>query len=313
MKEFSTTNVQIEDRAAQWNAAISDAYFPLQLHFHDPVKFQGKLSGMGLGKVGISRLVSSPVNYERRLRHINYAHDEEYLITIPKSTSVEFRQLGKVVTCDPGGFIVQRGDEPYRFMHENSNDLFVLKVPKSSLAERVRRPDRYCAKVIDATKGCANLFTTMVTQIQLQGLEAKPSSQEIVGKHLLVLLSLALDENPDIEISNSSSVRAAHINRVDHYIRDNLKNPNLSPGLVSTACGISKRYLHDLFRDENTTVSQQIRDQRLIAARDRLAELSEDNVSDVAYRYGFTDHSQFSRLFKSKFGLSPSEHRRIND
>lgn len=306
---FSTANIPARDRATQWNAAITDTYFPLNLHFRDPLHFQGQLSSMKLANIGLSRLISSPVNYERRRAHINHAQNEEYLITIPKSSSIEFRQLGKFVKCDPGGFIVQHGEEPYRFMYKDPNDLIVMKVTKACLSERVRLPDRFCAKVIDATSGCANLFINMVAHAHEQGIEAKPSSREIVGRHLLELLGLALEEQPDIDMSSASSVRAAHINRVDIFIRTNLNNPNLSPGLISAACGISKRYLHDLFKDVNGTVCQRIRDQRLIAARDRLTQVNEDNIANLAYRFGFFDHAQFSRLFKAKFGMPPSQFR----
>ncbi len=306
---FSTDDTLAIDRATQWNAVIANTYFPLNLHFHNPIDFQGQLSSMKLGNVGLSRLISSPVNYERRRTHIKHAQNEEYLITIPKSSPIEFRQLGKFAKCDPGGFILQRGEEPYRFMYKNPNDLFVMKVSKTSLAERVRQPDRFCAKVIDATSGCANLFTNMVMHAQKQGTKAKNSSLETVGRHLLELLGLALEEQPDIDMSSSSSVRSAHINRVDLFIRANLSNSNLSPDLISTACGISKRYLHDLFKDINSTVCQHIRDQRLIAARDQLAQVNEDNIADLAYRFGFSDHAQFSRLFKAKFGMPPSQFR----
>lgn len=309
LKLFSTADIPMIDRATQWNAAIADTYFPLHLHFHDPLHFQGQLSSMELGGVGLSRLVSSPVNYERHRIDIKHTQDEEYLITIPKTSSIEFRQLGKTVKCDPGGFIIQRGEEPYRFMYKDPNDLFVMKIKKASLSERLRQPDRFCSNVVDATNGCANLFTNMVMLAQEQGNETKHSSLDTVGRHLIELLGLALEEQPNTGMSNSSSVRAAHISRVDQFIRANLNNPKLSPDLISSACCISKRYLHDLFKDVNGTVCQHIRDQRLIATRDLLAQGNEDNIADLAYRFGFSDHAQFSRLFKAKFGMPPSQFR----
>ena len=126
---------------------------------------------------------------------------------------------------------------------------------------------------------------------------------------MLELLGLALDEIGDASASNLSAVRAAHISRVEKFIRENLKNPDLSPDLIAENCGISKRYLHDLFKDVNGTVSQRIRDHRLIAARDRLAAAPGLPISEVSYRFGFADQAQFSRLFKTKFGMTPSAFR----
>ena len=309
MTSYSTANTQPQDRSSRWNNIISDAYFPLQTHFRDPLQFHGKLSKLGLGHVGLSRLTSEPVNYERRRRHIREAREEEYLITIPKNSSVEFRQLGKDVRCEPGGFILERGDEPYRFMYTDPNDLFVLKVSKKVLAERIRQPDRFCAKVIDATSGTANLFTSMVGHAQTQLGHASITACETLGRQLLELLSLALEEKNDASDFGASSVRAAHLNRIDQFIRASLKNPDLTPDLIAESCGISKRYLHDLFKDVNGTVSQQVRDQRLIAARDRLGIAGEITMVDLAYRFGFSDQAQFSRLFKAKFSITPSDFR----
>ncbi|WP_432449019.1 helix-turn-helix domain-containing protein [Aliiroseovarius marinus] len=304
---FSTASTKPQNRSSRWNAVIAEAYFPLELQFRDPINFNGQLSRQSLGHVGLSRLTSDPVSYERRRAHIREAREEEYLVTLPRSTSVEFRQLGRDVRCDPGGFIIERGDEPYRFIYENPNDLFVLKVGRKALAERVRQPDRFCARVIDATSGTARLFATMVHQAQTQASELGGGAAETIGRQLLELLGLALDETTDANSSTLSSVRAAHIARVEKFIRENLKNPNLSPDLVAESCGISKRYLHDLFKDVNGTVGQQIRDQRLIAAKDRLAAAPGLAIAEVAYRFGFSDQAQFSRLFKTRFGMTPSE------
>jgi AraC-like DNA-binding protein len=307
---FSTAATESQHRSSRWNAVICESYFPLELQFHDPIHFNGRLTRKSLGHVGMSRLTSDPVNYERRRSHIREAREEEYLVTLPRTSSVEFRQLGRDVRCDPGGFIIERGDEPYRFFYERPNDLFVLKVSRKALSERVRQPDRFCARVIDATTGTAGLFATMVNHAQSQIDTLSAASCETIGRQLLELLGLALNDAADAGASGFSSVRAAHLTRVERFIRENLKNPDLSPDLISEACGISKRYLHDLFKDVNGTVSQQIRDQRLIAARDRLQASRDLPISEVAYRFSFADQAQFSRLFKAKFGVTPSEFQR---
>jgi len=234
--------------------------------------------------------------------------------SLPRRAPVEFRQMGKDVRCEPGGFIIERGDAPYRFMYKKPNDLFVLKVSRQALSERVRNPDRFCAQVIDATSGSAALFATMVTHVHAQLPELGKTAGKVVGRQMLELLGLALEDAGGARDDGSSAVRAAHLTRVERFIRANLKHPDLSPGFIAAGCGISTRYLHDLFRDVNGTVSQHIRDQRLIAARDRLEASgtvrSPVRIADVAYRFGFSDQAQFSRLFKARFEITPSEFQR---
>ncbi|MCB1397335.1 MAG: helix-turn-helix domain-containing protein [Rhodobacter sp.] len=304
----STDGVAPPRRADYWSQAITQTYFPLQLQFRDAARFSGRLENRTLGTVSLSRLATEPAQYERRPNHISGCSEEEFLITIPRLSPVEFRQMGREVRCDPGGFILERGDEPYRFSYGATNELCVLKVTKKDLAEKIRNPDRFCAKVFDARGGVASLFTGMVQQLQ-----AVPVGDgrlaTVLGRQMLELLSLTLDQTAEPDEGVGTVVRAAHLRRAEQVILSNLSSPNLSPEMVADACGISKRYLHELFSDTNTTVSQFIREQRLIAARDEIAASDTVSLAETAYRFGFSDQAQFSRLFKAMFGATPSGFR----
>ncbi len=304
----STTLLPPAARAGQWNAVIAETYFPLQLTYRNAATFDGQLEHQVLGDLSLSRLQTEAVQYERHPRHIAGASEEQYLITIPRRSPVEFRQLGREVRCDPGGFIIERGDEPYRFSYGAANDLCVLKVAKPVLSNRLRNPDRYCAQVFNGREGLGGLFTMMAQQVQAQGVSDQAASC-VLGRQLIELLTLAIDRTSETADVAHSSVRAAHLKRAKEVIRRNLSNPDLSPDLVADACGISKRYLHEIFADGNGTVSQLIREQRLIAACNMLQMPNPGPMSDIAYRFGFSDQAQFSRLFKAMFGQTPSGYR----
>jgi AraC-like DNA-binding protein len=216
--------------------------------------------------------------------------------------------MGREVRCDPGALLLERGDEPYRFSYADRNDLLVLKVSKPVLAERLRDPDRFCARPLDARGGVGHLFARMAaTAMEAQGLDGRASG--LVSRQLVELLALALDGAPDVAGGAGSAVRAAHLARAKAHICRHLPNPDLSPASVAEACGVSKRYLHELFTDENATVSQFIREERLLACRDLLEAPAAASIAEVAYRFGFSDQAQFSRLFKAAFGETPSGFR----
>lgn len=305
----TTLKVAPNQRSAHWNRVIAETYFPLHLTFRDPIAFAGLLEQRQMGDVSLSRLETEPLQYERRPSHISHTQEEEYLVTVPRLSPVEFKQLGREVRCDPGGFILERGDEPYRFAYGAPNKLSVLKISKTALAEKIRDPDRFCAKIIDARAGVPALFTTLMGQ--LQALTATESHAAFVlGRQIVEVLALALDETAGEDDSVRTSVRAGHLSRAEQVIRKHLSSSKLSPEFVSEACGISKRYLHELFSDTNKTVSQFIREERLIAARDTIASSKFISMAEVSYSFGFSDQAQFSRLFKSLFGMSPSEWRK---
>ena len=308
IRSHSTDRLPALARADHWNSVIAQAYFPLDLTFRDAARFEGQLALREVGDVSLSRLQTEPVQYERHRRHIAGAAEEQYLITIPRKAPVEFHQLGRDVRCDPGGFILERGDEPYRFSYGSGNDLCVLKIAKPLLAEKLRNPDGYCALVFNGREGLGSLFTTMAQQVHAQAPDDKAGSA-VLGRQLTELLALTLDRTSEVTQGAGSSVRIGHRRRAEEIIRRNLSDNALSPEKVAEACGISKRYLHELFADVNYTVSQYIREQRLSAARDLLQMPNPGQMSDIAYRFGFSDQAQFSRLFKAMFGQTPSGFR----
>lgn len=305
---FSTASIPPQDRAGRWKAAIAETYFPLELTFQQTQKFDGRLVARGAGRLGLSRLSSDPVVYERRAKHLKNAQEEEYLVTIPVAAPVEFRQLGRDVLCAPGCLVVERGDEPYRFLYRKPNDLHVVKVPRSAIAERVSNPDEACARIIDAGSGAAALFVSMVQSAHRHLDGASTETVLLAERHLLELLAGAL-AGIDAVSHTSSAVRAAHLTRAEAFIQAHIRDPALRPDLIAAACGISKRYLHDLYRDRDESVSRRIRDLRLEAARDLIVTHRRLRIADAAYRYGFSDQGQFTRLFKARFGQAPKHYR----
>lgn len=305
----NTGQIVPSQRSAHWDRVIADTYFPLHLTYRDAAGFSGMLERRQMGNVSLSRLATAPLQYERRPTHISHTREEEYLITVPRLSPIDFRQIGREVRCDPGGFILERGDEPYRFSYDAPNELSVLKISKKSLSEKVRDPDRFCARIIDARSGLPALFTLMMQQLHSLPL-SEGRAAEVLGRQMVEVLALALDEMAGDDHQVRTAVRAGHLRRAEQVVSKHLSNPDLSPEFVADACGISKRYLHELFGDTNQTVSQFIREERLTAARDTIISSPALSMAEISYRFGFCDQAQFSRLFKAKFGLSPSDWRK---
>ncbi len=309
LESYSTESFSSADKAEHWSRIISETYFPLHLSYREPGSFNGRLERRNTGPVALSRLRSEALQYERVAGQIRRDEAEAYLITIPRLTPVRFCQLGREVDCGPGGLLVERGDAPYRFSYEARNDLYVVKIARSALSERLREPDRLCAEVFDARSGMAGLFAETVRRAH--ALPDDPQAAEVLGRHLVELLALSLDRLADCDAGVGTVVRAAHLRRAQEAIRCNLDHPDLSPDLVAQLCGVSKRYLHQIFGETDTTLARYIRDQRLLAARDLLQMPGDLPLADIAYRFGFCDHAQFSRQFRALFGQTPSGYRAI--
>ena len=75
---------------------------------------------------------------------------------------------------------------------------------------------------------------------------------------------------------------------------------------LTTELGCSKRYLHMLFSERGTTVSDYIWQARLQNCRQELEAHAGKTITDVAFSWGFSSSSHFSRVFRKYFGVVPS-------
>jgi len=99
--------------------------------------------------------------------------------------------------------------------------------------------------------------------------------------------------------------------QVRAYIDLHLRDPELAIDDIAAALGLSKRYLHMCFAAEGVSIADYLWQARLDQSR---RELERDagsgrTVTDVAFACGFNSSSHFSRLFKARFGRSPSRLR----
>ena len=308
--EFSTATTDPGQRSRHWHEAIASAYFPLDLDFRDPDGFAGELKIWQLGDVSLSRLTSEALRYRRLPHHFRAERDEHFLVTVPARSEIFFSQCGKDVRCNPGGFIVERSHEPYEFSHAEAADLWVLKIEAKALGQQIRSPDRFCSMEFDASNGAGGLFTDMLHLIPRRFPTMSEESRAVLGRQLTDLLVLSLKSDERTLTSGTSSVRAAHLTRIESFVRKNLGRFDLDPEMIARHCDISTRYLHELLRDTNQTLGQWVRELRLDACREALKEpATRQTIAEIAYRWGFGDQAQFSRAFKTRFGQSPKEFR----
>ena len=79
--------------------------------------------------------------------------------------------------------------------------------------------------------------------------------------------------------------------------------------VLAKSCIISQHLFSRVFRRENgVSFRTYLVNYRLDKARELLHE-SQLSVGDVSFAVGFLDHSYFTRIFKKRMGLSPSDFR----
>lgn len=112
-------------------------------------------------------------------------------------------------------------------------------------------------------------------------------------------------------VGQSGALRDDRLDRAKRYVLDNIADLNLSADDIASALCMSRRSLYMLFKDHQLTPSKMIQNLRLKKALQVLSDPTQENrkIVDVAFDLGFGNCASFSRVFKTHFGISPSECR----
>lgn len=111
--------------------------------------------------------------------------------------------------------------------------------------------------------------------------------------------------SPQVEME-SADVKL--LNSILKYIEDQLSEPGLSVEELSRHVGMSRGSLYyKVLEITGLTPVEYIRNVKLDKAAE-LLEVSDYNVAQIAYTTGFGTPSYFSRIFKTRFGMLPSEY-----
>ena len=141
---------------------------------------------------------------------------------------------------------------------------------------------------------------------------ATPELCHIAVGHVYDLAALALGATRDAaHVAKARGFRTARLNAVKSAILVNLASPGLSIEQVASGLRMSPRYIQMLFHDEETTFSEFVVGQRLARAWRVLADQRFDDrsITSIAFDCGFGDLSYFNRIFRKRFGCTPSEVR----
>ncbi|UMZ14850.1 transcriptional regulator FeaR [Pseudomonas sp. MPFS] len=94
-------------------------------------------------------------------------------------------------------------------------------------------------------------------------------------------------------------------------IQQSLNEPSLTPVSLAGQLNISVRQLYRLFEEQGDSVCRFIQRSRLKRSAADLSNphLRNESITDIAFKWGFTDSAHFSRTFKKHFEQSPRDFR----
>jgi AraC-like DNA-binding protein len=137
----------------------------------------------------------------------------------------------------------------------------------------------------------------------LRKLYLEGKAYDVLAQQIMLYLDDSQGEG-ERKIIRKSEVEA--IEKAIKYIEANLHTP-LSVNEICEEVGVNSAKLQNGFKIlKGSTVKSFIKNTRLEAAK-RLLTSTDMNISEIVYKLGLSNRGYFSRLFKEKYGISPSE------
>lgn len=309
MRSMSLTQRQAISHQAAWQQAMSESFVPLTTRVPD--NFRGTVTHSRLGNLDFHWVSASRHRADRTGADIDNRDAGCILLNVVTEGSVRVSQDGRQTLLRRGDFAIHDAARPYSVVFDTAFSQVVFCLPRSLLRQRMGCFNHFTAVRVpgDLQIGqVASRFMINVARLHL----SDPTSTEAQRLSLQVidLVALALSMQHDTPLRESSSThRSALLYRAKAYVEAHL-SAELNPATVAAALGCSARYVNDLFADEETTLGRYVMERRLGQCRLDLARSSDRRqISEIAYAWGFASLSHFSRSFKERFSLSPSEYR----
>lgn len=107
---------------------------------------------------------------------------------------------------------------------------------------------------------------------------------------------------------NVPSRDEAFISRLRNFISSNIKDPDLSVSRLASAMNMSPSNLFRRVRESmGMSPNLLVNEMRLSKAKE-LLDGNEKEISEIVFYAGFNSHSYFSKCFRRRYGMSPSEY-----
>lgn len=306
---FRTEDLPAGDRFPAWLEVARSEVVPTIISSEDADDFRAEARLLPFGITQLTQ-IATPSFRSRRPPALIRRSDPELLHFAICRRGAALTHGNPVL---PGGLFLCDTSHPLDLQmiaDRGPAELVVLHVPRAALPRAVHQLDRLIGRPVPDA-GLGALLRSYLTALLDQDAPLRAAEAARIGSANLDLLTAYLSQLADLPpLAVPDGVLLA---RIHAYIERHLSRPDLTPTSIAAANHISVRYLHRLFQSEETTVASWIRSRRLQRCHRDLADtaLNRYPVHAIGARWGMPNPSEFSRTFRSAYGMPPGEWRRL--
>jgi len=301
-----------DPRLAAWESSASDGLLPMSLVLaegdkHRPPQYAAtfrQVSALRIASLSIDGIIAQPRGDGLvRGRYLK-------VLLVTKGQSRLWRD-GRQVILGAGTWAMYDPARPYRIDSTGPFDCVALAIPtgllsmsQSFAAEAFSRahPIRGNMRLaLDAMSFCLN-----------SNLDEEQDDLTATGQAILTLIEAGIRHYTHVTcVTGSAQREASLLLRVEQQIRACYPDPEFTIEKLAETLQVSRRSLYNALKSQGQTPYKIIQHYRLEASSRALGDdaQSHKSVADIAWESGFSDTTHFSRLFRQRFDMTPTEYR----
>ncbi len=303
---FSTEGLPPEERYRAWR--LRDWPRTEPVFRTDPFEpFETRWESAQLGPIGFARVEITGMRWERRLDDIRRSDFDHIIINMMKEGEAQGDLDGRAFHETAGSFHFHDLSRPS--LHMSTASLtYSLIVPRPVAVEWFGALGDLHGLVVPQKEAALAFVLAEQVSGMLADLDADQAGR--LGRMFLETMVVALTAvrpKPLNPVSAAALLREA----AEDVIERRLGARDLGVDEIARTLGVSRGRLFAAFQGDGG-VRAHVMTRRLERSRETLADLERDApVGLIAHQLGFADAPHLSRTFRARYGMTPSQYRRL--
>ena len=310
---WNTAPIRPREQFSYYREAVCQAFMKLTPEPMAAAGFSASIENIRLGNAAINR-VSFPEHVVRRSAADIAASDRScFYLKLKLAGRCRIRQDGREISLSPGQVGIFDTDRQFALQHDRGPQLRVASfwVPEEALRERLPASFDVAASRVSDDPFVGHLIVETARTLSDGALRMSEDEGERLFRVLIELVAVSLSRHSRAGAAEAESLVDATALALKRAIHRRLREPGLAVADIADAVGISERYVHKLLARSGCSFTDYVIDHRLDgAARDlRDPAMADRAIGAIAFDWGFSDLSHFTRRFKQRFGCRPRDWR----
>jgi AraC-like DNA-binding protein len=307
---FTTDPVRRREQFDAWRESISVLFDVAPLEGHRPDRgFAASVRAWHLGGLLLSQVDFEGQHFRRDKRRSAVDGLDHYLVHL-------YAKGGLVGTGNDDERRVRGGDVQIVDLTQSditradASGTVAVVVPREVLHQALPAVGSLHGVTLRGDQRTGGLLADYMRSLVNRADSLTMADASAVAEATTGMIAACLKPTVETMMQARASLDRTMLERIQRHIVANLHSPGLHADALSALFRVSRSSLYRLFEPLGG-VAAYIQEQRLIRAHADLSDPTQHHrrIYEIAFALGFQSEAHFSRLFRSTFGMSPSDVR----